>query len=195
LTAPGVTISELDDMGNRGLGRAIVTYQDVRVPAWHQIGSAGAGLRNVMERFTYQKVVSGLQCIGAATASLHDAMAWAQDRITWGKPLSARQGIAFPLVTGAAEIEMARLFCYKALWQFDEGLSWRREAAMAKALIPRKMMEICHEALLVLGHTGYSHEHPVQLRLRDVMAAELAEGPEHIQKILLTRDLLGAIPS
>ena len=65
---------------------------------------------------------------------------------------------------------------------------------MAKAWIPRLAVEACHESLLVIGHVGYSREHPAQLRLRDLMATELGEGPANTQRIVLARSLFGATP-
>ena len=90
---------------------------------------------------------------------------------------------------------MSRLLCYQALWLADQGKDFRREAAMAKSWVPRAMAMACHEALLTIGHVGYSIDHPAQLRLRDVIGAELGEGTENIQKIILSRLVFGQSPS
>lgn len=194
LAAPGVSISLLEDVGNRAVGRSIVSYDQVRIPDYHAIGTPGEGLRAIMSMFTIQKVLLSLMCVGIAEAALSDAVDWARDRETFGAPLATRQAIAHPLVTGLAELEMGRLLCLKALWLHDQGAPFRKEASMVKALIPRRAVELCHESMLVLGHSSYSAEHRAQLRLRDVISAEFAEGGEHIQKNLLAREVLGSLP-
>ncbi len=191
LDAPGVHISPLEDLGNRAIGRSIVAYDDVRVPSYHRLGEVGQGVRKLMANFSIQKVYLGLMAIGAAQASVDDAVQWAKQRVTFGQPLSRRQGITFPITRALADIEMARLLCHKALWLCDRGEKYWREAAMVKAFVPRRMVEIIHDAMIVLGHGGYSSEHVIGLRLRDVIACEFAEGPENIQMNLIGRDVFG----
>lgn len=195
LNAPGIAISELQDLGNRAVGRSIVAYDDVRVPSFNRLGEAGHGVRRLMANFSIQKVYLGLMAVGAADASVAEAIAWAKDRVTFGQPLASRQGIAFPITRALADIEMARLLCLKALTLCDQGKPFWREAAMVKAFVPRRMVEIIHDAMLVLGHSGYSSEHPMGLRLRDVIACEFAEGPENIQMNLIARDVFGRVAS
>ena len=87
------------------------------------------------------------------------------------------------------------MLAQKALWKADRGDDFRREAAMAKAWIPRLASTVCHEAILTIGHVAYSREHPAQLRLRDVLATELGEGPANTQRMIVARDLFGVTPS
>jgi cyclohexanecarboxyl-CoA dehydrogenase len=134
-------------------------------------------------------------CLGVAEAALAEAVAWAQERVTFGAPLATRQGIAFPAADLATQLEAARLLAQKALWKADLGCDFRREAAMAKAWIPRLASTVCHEAILTIGHVAYSREHPAQLRLRDVLATELGEGPANTQRMIVARDLFGVTPS
>jgi cyclohexanecarboxyl-CoA dehydrogenase len=195
LDSPGITVSELLDLGNRAIGRSIVSYTDVRVPDYHRLGEVGQGVRRLMANFSIQKVYLGLMAIGSAEAAVNDAIEWAKQRVTFGQPLSHRQGITFPITRALADIEMARLLCYKALWKCDNAQSYWREAAMVKAFVPRRMVEIIHDAMLVLGHGGYSSEHVIGLRLRDVIATEFAEGPENVQMNLISRDVFGERPS
>ena len=194
MSSPGITVSLLDDLGNRPVGRSIITYDNVRIPASYQLGEPGTGLRAIMANFTTQKVFVGLMAIGAAQACIDEAVDWAKNRVTFGAPLSTRQGVAYPLVEGIAKLEMARQLCYKALWLADQGLPHRQEAAMVKAMVPRLAVGLCHDAMIVVGHTAYSKEHVMQLRLRDAISAELAEGPENIQKNLIAREVFGVRP-
>ncbi|MCA1842567.1 MAG: acyl-CoA dehydrogenase, partial [Actinobacteria bacterium] len=195
LDAPGVTVAPFDDMGSRPLGRAIVTFDDVEVPADAMLGTPGAGLKLALGSLAASKVLVCCVCLGVAEAALAEAVEWAKDRVTFGAPLATRQGIAFPAADLATQLEAARLLAHKALWKADRGEDFRREAAMAKAWIPRLASTVCHEAILTIGHVAYSREHPAQLRLRDVLATELGEGPANTQRMIVARDMFGVTPS
>ena len=194
LDAAGVAVAPFDDMGSRPIGRAVMTFDDVVVPADAVLGDPGAGLRIALGSLASSKVLVGCVCLGVARAAIDDAVAWAKDRVTFGAPLATRQGIAFPLADAATELEAARLLAHKALWKADQGLDFRQEAAMTKAWIPRLASRVCHESILTIGHVAYSREHPAQLRLRDVLATELGEGPANTQRMLIARDLFGVTP-
>jgi cyclohexanecarboxyl-CoA dehydrogenase len=195
LDAPGVTVAPFDDMGSRPLGRAVVTFDDVVVPADAMLGTPGAGVKFALGSLASSKVLVCCVCLGVAEAALAEAVAWAKERVTFGAPLATRQGIAFPAADLATQLEAARLLAHKALWKADRGDDFRREAAMAKAWIPRLASTACHEAILTIGHVAYSREHPAQLRLRDVLATELGEGPANTQRMIVARDLFGVTPS
>jgi cyclohexanecarboxyl-CoA dehydrogenase len=195
LDARGVTVAPFDDMGSRPLGRAVVTFDDVTVPADAMLGRPGAGVKFALGSLASSKVLVGCVCLGVAGAALAEAVAWAKERVTFGAPLATRQGIAFPAADLATQLEAARLLAHKALWKADRGDDFRREAAMAKAWIPRLASTVCHEAILTIGHVAYSREHPAQLRLRDVLATELGEGPANTQRMIIARDLFGVTPS
>ncbi len=195
LDAPGVTVAPFDDMGSRPLGRAVVTFDDVFVPGDAMLGTPGAGLKLALGSLAASKVLVCCVCLGVAEAALAEAVEWAKDRVTFGAPLATRQGIAFPAADLATQLEAARLLVHKALWKADRGEDFRREAAMAKAWIPRLASTVCHEAILTIGHVAYSREHPAQLRLRDVLATELGEGPANTQRMIVARDLFGVTPS
>jgi cyclohexanecarboxyl-CoA dehydrogenase len=195
LDASGVTVAPFDDMGSRPIGRAVVTFDDVVVPADAMLGVPGAGVKFALGSLASSKVLVCCVCLGVAEAALAEAVAWARERVTFGAPLATRQGIAFPAADLATQLEAARLLAYKALWKADRGEDFRREAAMAKAWIPRLASTVCHEAILTIGHVAYSREHPAQLRLRDVLATELGEGPANTQRMIVARDLFGVTPS
>ncbi|HKN37826.1 MAG TPA: acyl-CoA dehydrogenase family protein [Acidimicrobiia bacterium] len=195
LDAPGVTVAPFDDMGSRPLGRAVVTFDDVVVPADAMLGTPGAGVKFALGSLASSKVLVCCVCLGVAEAALAEAVEWARERVPFGAPLATRQGIAFPAADLATQLEAARLLAQKALWKADRGDDFRREAAMAKAWIPRLASTVCHEAILTIGHVAYSREHPAQLRLRDVLATELGEGPANTQRMIVARDLFGVTPS
>jgi cyclohexanecarboxyl-CoA dehydrogenase len=172
----------------------VVTFDDVELPSDALLGEPGSGLRTALGSLASSKVLICCVCLGVARAAVDDAVAWAKDRVTFGAPLATRQGIAFPLADAITQLEAARLLAQRALWKADQGDDFRQDAAMAKSWIPRLAGWVCHESILTIGHVAYSREHPAQVRLRDVLATELGEGPANTQRMLIARDLFGVTP-
>lgn len=193
--APGLTATRMPSLGRRPSGRSIVHFDGVAVPADHQIGDPQQGLRAVLASLGHSRLLVSMGLIGMGRGAVEETKPWINDRITFGRPLVERQGVAFPLVDHMTNLEMARLLCLKGLWLADRGADYRVESAMAKAFVPKAVFDLVHDCLLFFGHAGYALENPMQLRLRDVLAAELGEGPANIQRLILSRRLLGANPS
>lgn len=190
----GFTRTPTPSLGRATSGRATLFLDDVVVPAENVIGEVGGGLRKALASLSTSRLMVSMGLIGLGRGALEEAVEWVKERETFGKVLAERQGIAFPLVEHWTELEMCRLLCLQGLWKADAGQEYKVDSAMAKAHVPESMSRLVHDCLITFGHTGYSLEHPVQLRLRDILGAELGEGPANIQKILLSRYLLGANP-
>lgn len=193
--SPGVTVSPFEDMGASQIGRAVVTFDSVQVPDHALIGSAGKGVGAALSVLHVAKIHVAAVTLGLASASLDDALAWVKDRKTYGATLATRQGVIFPIADMYTELEAARLLIRKALWLADNDRPYQKEAAMVKTWVPALATRICHESLLILGHIGYSREHPAQARLRDVIGAELGEGAANVQRLITARCLTGVNPS
>lgn len=188
-----IEVSRYDDMGNRSAGRSIMRFDGVKVGPEARLGRGG-GLSAIFASLTATRLLVAMTAVGIAQGAWDDMAAWSKDRVTFGKPLATRQGIAFNIVDHAVKIEMARLLITKGLWLADQGKPFALEAAMAKAWVPRAMFDVCHDAVLTVGHIAYTREHPAQLRLRDVLSTDIGEGMANVQRLLLSRLLLGTNP-
>lgn len=186
-----VSRSQFDDLGNRAIGRASVHFDGLPVPADGLLGAEGAGFTAVMRGFDYSRAVIALACLGTASAALDDALDYARQRMAFGRPIGAFQGVSFPLVEHATYLKAARLLCYDALWRKDNGLDHTVEANMAKWWVPRLAADVVHQALLTFGHAGYSTDNPQGQRLRDVIGLEIGDGTAQIAKLVVARQLLG----
>lgn len=191
LNATGITRSAFDDLGSRAIGRASLHFDGVRVTRADLIGAEGEGFVSVMQGFDYSRAIIGLLCLGAAEVSLDEALQWARDRQAFGQPIGAFQGVSFPLAEYATFVRGARHICYEALWLKDNHLEHSTEAAMAKFWGPKLATEVIHQCLLTLGHVGYSTEHKVGQRLRDVIGLEIGDGTAQVSKLVISRGLLG----
>jgi cyclohexanecarboxyl-CoA dehydrogenase len=193
LDAPGVTRGHMPAMGCAPLGWGTLSFDDVFVPATHLVGEPGRGFQGAMHHFDFSRPALGLMCLGAAQASIDEALAWAQQREAFGRPLAAFQGVSFPLAEHATEMEAARWLCYRALWARSAGHPHTDLAAMAKWWPPKVAKEAIETAWVTHGNLGYSAEMPLAQRLRDVSAYLVADGSAAIQKRIIATSLLGSV--
>jgi len=190
-TSPGIQCTHFDDVGSAIIGRGSVFFDDVKVPMSHRIGDEGKGFTQVMQGFDYSRALIGLQCCGAAQASLDEAWTYAKEREAFGKPIGQFQGVSFPLAEGESQIAAVRQLCYHALALRDAGLPHTSEAAMCKWMGPRNAFDVIHQCLLTFGHYGWSKDLPHQQRMRDVMGLEIGDGTAQIMKLVIARGRIG----
>ncbi len=186
-----VTRTPLRDLGSRSGGRATLEFSGLRAGPADVVGAPGLGFAEGMRGFDYSRALIALMSISVASASLGEAIGHARERRAFGQPLGTFQGIAFPLVEHATYLHAARLLAFEALWRNDRGLDHRVEANMAKWWAPKAAVEAAHQALLTLGHYGWSEERLTGQRLRDVMGTQLADGTANATKLVVARALLG----
>jgi cyclohexanecarboxyl-CoA dehydrogenase len=191
LDLPGVSRSPLRDMGTRAVGRAVLAFDHVRVPASHRLGEEGTGFYQVMQGFDYNRVGIALASLGVAQVSLEETMAYARERKAFGRVLAGFQGVSFRIAEAATHLEACRWLCYRALWLADQGRPHTKESAMTKWWGPRLAVETIHQCLLFHGHYGYTDELPFEQRMRDVIGLEIGDGTAEVMKMIVARQLMG----
>ena len=191
LDAPGITKSPISDTGWRPLGRGVLHLDDVPVSAQNLLGIEGEAFRSVLNGFDFTRPLLALTGIGCAQASLDETAAYVSDRRAFGSQLASFEGVSFPLAEHATHLEAARLLCYSALWHRTVNRKHTALAAMTKWYGPLHASQAIHDCLLLHGNFGYSSEYPLEQRMRDVLAVEIADGTAQIQKIIIARELYG----
>jgi cyclohexanecarboxyl-CoA dehydrogenase len=191
LDLPGVSRSALRDLGSRAIGRAVLSFDHVRVPTSHRLGAEGAGFHQVMRGFDFNRVIIALACLGVAQVALEETIDYVKERRTFGQPLARYEGVSFPIAEAATHIEAARWLAYRALWLADRGAPYTKESAMVKWWAPKLAVEVIHQCLLLHGHYGYTDELPFEQRLRDVIGLEIGDGTPEVMKIVVARELMG----
>lgn len=186
-----VESSRFNDLGNHSVGRSSVHFDGLPVSDDARVGGEGEGFVRVMSGFDYSRALIGLMCVGAGQAAIDDAMQYARERETFGRPIGSFQGVSFPLVEHATYLRGARHLCYEALWLKDQGQPHAIEANMAKWWAPKVAVEAIHQSLLTYGHMGYSDEVRQEQRLRDTIGLEIGDGTAQIAKLVAARHLLG----
>ena len=193
LDAAGVTRGAMPGMGALPLCWGSLSFDDVFVPADHLVGEEGRGFGGAMHHFDFSRPALGLLCLGAAQASIDEAVAWAQQREAFGRPIAAFQGVSFPLAEQATFLEAARWLCYRALWLRATGLPHTDLAAMCKWWPPQVAKDAIETAWVTHGNLGYSTELPLQQRYRDVASYLVADGTAAIQKRIIATHMLGRV--
>ncbi|MDT7708441.1 MAG: cyclohexanecarboxyl-CoA dehydrogenase [Pseudonocardiales bacterium] len=191
LDLPGIRSGVFEDVGGRATGRGWLHLDGVRVPVSHRLGAEGEGFVQVMQGFDYSRALIGLQCLAVARQSLEETWASAAERTSFGSPLTAHQGVSFPLAEAETHVHACRLMCLQTLWLKDQGLPHTTEAAMCKWWGPKLAFEVVQTCLLVNGHGAYSTAMPYEQRLRDVLGLQIGDGTAQIMKLVIARQKAG----
>ncbi|HYK84970.1 MAG TPA: acyl-CoA dehydrogenase family protein [Ktedonobacteraceae bacterium] len=166
-------------------------FENCIVPAIHRLGEEGQGFKIALSSLDGGRVNIGAVAVGVAQAAFEVSSAYARERQQFGHPLGAFQAIQFMLADMAMKIEAARLLVYEAAYKLDNGQHSAMAASMAKCFATDMAMEVTTNAVQVLGGAGYVRDYPVERYMRDVKVAQIFEGTNQIQRIVIARALLG----
>ena len=190
--APGVTVGrQLDKLGYKGIETCEVSFEDFRVPAANLIGGAeGRGFTQVMSGLEVGRINIAARAVGVAQAAFEDAIRYAQERRTFGKPICEHQAIQLKLADMATKIEAARLLTRQAAGMKDRGERVDLQAGMAKLFASETCQEVSLEAMRILGGYGYVKEFAVERYYRDAPLMIIGEGTNEIQRLVIARSLV-----
>jgi alkylation response protein AidB-like acyl-CoA dehydrogenase len=178
-------------MGIRMMATAEVVFKDVRVPLSNLIGEEGRGFYQVLNFFDESRIQVAAQALGTAQGAFDRALAYVQQREQFGQKIAHFQVNQHKLADMATKIELARLITYKAAWNFDQGRIDPQLTSMAKMVAARTAVEVCDEAIQLMGGYGYMTEYEVERFYRDAKITEIYEGTKEIQKNTIASALLG----
>jgi alkylation response protein AidB-like acyl-CoA dehydrogenase len=193
--APGVTVEPMPEtMGVHGTDHAHLSFDRTPVPVAGRLGKEGQGLQVAFGGFlTPSRISLAMSCVGLARRAQELAVGHAQVRQTFGKPLAARQAIAFSLAENAADIEAARQLTLHAArrWEAADAAA-ATLASMAKLTAVDMLTRVTDKALQVHGGIGYWQPNTIERIYRDARAQRFEEGPNEVHKMLIARDVLRA---
>jgi len=192
----GFIVSEkLKKLGYKGIDTCAITFDNYRVPAANLVGGVeGQGFKQVMGGMEIGRINVAARGVGVAEAALLEAVAYAQTRKTFGKPIAEHQAIQIKLADMATRVEAARLLTYRAAEAHDRAERCDMEAGMAKLFATEAAVENSLEALRVFGGYGYSTEYNVERLYRDAPLLALGEGTNELQRIIIARQLIARNP-
>ena len=188
----GLTVGrDIDKMGYKTVETVDMHFEDFPVPAANLIGGVeGAGFRQVMTGLEAERLNIAARGLGVARAAFEEAIRYAQQRHTFGKPIAQHQTIQIKLAEMATRIEASRLLIYSASAKKDRRERCDLEAGMAKLFATETASEVSLEAMRILGGNGFSKDFPVERHYRDAPLLLIGGGTNEIQRLIIARQLL-----
>jgi alkylation response protein AidB-like acyl-CoA dehydrogenase len=189
---PGFTVSkDLPKLGYKGVESCELNFSDCRVPADALLGTAeGSGFAQMMKGLEVGRLQVAARATGVARAAFDDALRYAQERESFGKPIWQHQSVGNMLADMATKLSAARALLLSAAEKFDSGARCDMEAGMAKLFASEIGMEIALDAVRVHGGYGYSTEYDVERYFRDAPLMIVGEGTNEIQRGVIAKQLV-----
>jgi alkylation response protein AidB-like acyl-CoA dehydrogenase len=198
----GLTGTPIDKIGYYGITTFHLVFDNLRVPADALLGArandaahtpraAGRAFNATMHGLNIARIHTAARAIGLARGALEDSMAYAAERVQFGRPIGAFQAIRFKLADMATEIEAARALMYQVAQRCDAGDNVEKEAAMVKLFATEMAVRVTGEAIQVHGGNGYTTERQVERYWRDARLTTIFEGTSEIQRVIISDRMLG----
>ncbi len=189
---PGFSFGKTErKMGLHSSPTRELIFENCEVPVANRLGEEGQGFKIALSSLDGGRINIGAIAVGVAQAAFETARKYSREREQFSQPISSFQGIQFMLADMAMKIEAARLLVYEAAYKLDEGQNAGMYASMAKCFATDMAMEVTTNAVQVLGGAGYVRDYPVERYMRDVKVAQIFEGTNQIQRVVIARALLG----
>lgn len=188
--APGYFVTRVEEkLGQDASDTTALRFEGLEIPEDLRIGAEGAGYRIALSSLETGRIGIAAQAVGMAQAALDIALAYAQERQSFGKPLVSHQAVGFRLADARTRLEAARQLVLHAARLKDAGVPCLTEAAMAKLYASEAAETICSDAIQTLGGYGYTADYPLGRIWRDVRVCQIYEGTSDIQKLLILRGM------
>lgn len=188
---PGLIIGKDEHkMGLHGSRTVQLTFEDMKVPVENLLGQEGEGFKIALANLDVGRIGIAAQALGIAEAAFEAAVGYAKERVQFGKPIAAQQGVGFKLADMATAVEASKLLVYRAADLRTRGLASGKEASMAKLFASKTAVETSIEAVQVFGGYGYTEDYPVERYFRDAKVTEIYEGTSEIQRVVIGKHLL-----
>jgi alkylation response protein AidB-like acyl-CoA dehydrogenase len=190
--APGLSVGrDVDKLGYKTVETSELHFDGFPVPAANLIGGVeGVGFKHVMTGLEAERINVAARGLGLARAAFDEAIRYAQQRVTFGKPIAQHQTIQIKLADMATRIEASRLLIYSAAAKKDRGERCDVEAGMAKLFATETAAEVTLEAMRVMGGNGYSKDFTVERLYRDAPLVVIGGGTNELQRLIIAKGLL-----
>lgn len=188
--SPQISVGKVEVMGHRGTGTAEVRFDECRIPASNMVGKLNEGIKVITAALNHGRIIISGLSVGVAQAALELALAYAKERVAFDKPIVEHQAVQVMLADMLTNIEAARLLAYKAAWLFDrEDPNFPTYCSISKLYAGKMVVDVCRDAVQIFGGYGYTKEMEVERLFRDSKLAEIGEGTNEMQRILIARRL------
>ena len=184
------TGKKIHKMGLRASDTTELIFEDVTVGDEQRLGDIDNGFFDTLKVLDKGRIGIGAWSVGIGRAAFEASRRYAKERVQFGKSLSEFQAIQHMLADMATELDAARLLVWRAAWMQDQGQRTTEESSIAKYYAARATVRACNAAVQIHGGYGYTREFDVERYLRDAKLAEIGEGTNEVQKMVIARELL-----
>lgn len=187
---PGYEVVTVEHkLGQHSSDTCALAFTEMRVPVRNRLGEEGEGYRIALSNLEGGRIGIAAQAVGMARGAYQAALAYARERITFGRPIIEHQAVAFKLADMATRIDAARLMVLRAAMLREAGKPCLTEASMAKLYASEMAEEVCSTAIQIHGGYGYLADYPVERIYRDVRVTQIYEGTSEVQRLVIARNL------
>jgi alkylation response protein AidB-like acyl-CoA dehydrogenase len=178
------------ELGHRASDHARIVFRDTLVSEDLLLGGEGMGFKVAMSALDHGRLGVAAGALGVHQACLDACVSFAKERKQFGKPIGEFEMIQSTIAEMKASLDASRLLVYRAAWMKDQGMPTKLETSVAKYFATNAACKAASDAVLLHGGRGYSNEYPVERYYRDIKGLQIYEGTEHIQKIVIAREVL-----
>ena len=188
---PGFSVGKIEEkMGIHGSETVELIFDNCRVPKENLVGKEGQGFKIAMTALDGARIGVAAQALGIAERALEESVKYMKERVQFGKPIAALQGLQWYIADMATKIECAKWMIYRAAWLKVSGQPYSKEAAIAKYNASETATFVTNLALQIHGGYGYMKDYPLERMYRDAKITEIYEGTSEIHKVVISRSVL-----
>ncbi len=188
---PGYMVAGVEEkLGQKSSDTCTLVFQDMAVTVDMLLGAENDGYRIALSNLETGRIGIAAQSVGMAQAALEQAIAYANERTSFGKTIINHQAVGFRLADMATKLEAARLMVLNAASLKDREIPCLTEACMAKLFASEVAEEVCSAAIQTLGGYGYLKDFPLERIYRDVRVCQIYEGTSDIQRMIINRSMI-----
>jgi len=191
LREPAVSIRPIPKLGRNAVASCEVSYDGLHVDAADRVGEEGSGFRYLLDGLNAERVLIAAEALGIGKAALRRAVSYATNRVVFGRPIGANQGISFPLAEAHARLAAAELAVRQAAWRIDNGEPCGEQANVAKFLAADAAFATADAALQTHGGFGYATEYHVERYWREARLMRIAPISQEMVLNYLAEHVLG----
>jgi acyl-CoA dehydrogenase len=191
LQSPQVEITPIDKVGRNAVVSCEVSFDDLEVPVDHRVGEEGRGFTYLLDGLNPERILIAAEALGIGRVALQRAVAYANERHVYGRPIGKNQGIAFPLADAYAHLHAAGLVVREAGWRYDQGLPCGEQANLAKLLASDAAFTAADRAMQTHGGFGYASEYDIDRYWKESRLMRLAPVPQEMVLNYVAEHVLG----
>jgi acyl-CoA dehydrogenase len=191
LKDPAVTVTPIPKTGRNAVASCEVVYDDLRVEEADRVGEEGKGFRYLVDGLNAERVLIASEALGIGRAALRRAVAYARERIVFGRPIGQNQAVAFPLAEIHARLRAAEMMIRRAAWLLDRRMPCGEEANLAKYLAAEAGFAAADHAVQVHGGFGYAEEYHVARYWREARLMKIAPITQELVLAYVSEHVLG----